>query len=160
MWSHGAWLMRVSEAGQGGKKDRGGEEGGQGQWRPSPHGQNGRSPRVRRVTFVPYTRRIYVGWVRMTSGFESLCPLAHPPPRMRFVFLGPGLCLQLPSDSASRRTPLLFGSGFLSPRPPEGLPPSTSLPGSLSLPGCQRQAWRTKKAAQATAMPVPPEVWP
>jgi hypothetical protein len=30
----------------------------------------------------------------------------------RFLFLGPGLCLQLHSDSASRRTPLLFGSGY------------------------------------------------
>jgi hypothetical protein len=39
--------------------------------------QDRRSLRVRRVTFLPYTRRIYVGPVRMTSGFESLCPLAH-----------------------------------------------------------------------------------
>lgn len=56
----------------------------------------------------------------MTSGFESLCPLAPPSsPPMRFVFLGSGLCLQLPSDSASRRTPLLFGLGFRSSQPPE-----------------------------------------
>jgi len=28
---------------------------------------------------------------------------------IRFLFVKPALCLQLPSDSASRRTPLLFG---------------------------------------------------
>lgn len=41
------------------------------------HGQDGRSLRVRRVTFLPYTRRIYASPVRMTSGFESIGPLAH-----------------------------------------------------------------------------------
>jgi hypothetical protein len=41
--------------------------------------QTGRSPRVRRVTFAPYTRRIYARPVRVASGFGSLCPLAHPP---------------------------------------------------------------------------------
>ena len=30
-------------------------------------------------------------------------------PYMRFLFVRPEVCLQLPSDSASRRTPLLFG---------------------------------------------------
>jgi len=39
--------------------------------------QGDRSLRVRRVTFLPYTRRIYAATVRMTSGFESNCPLAH-----------------------------------------------------------------------------------
>ena len=29
-------------------------------------------------------------------------------PRMRFLYVGPELCLQLPSDSGSPRTPLLF----------------------------------------------------
>ena len=39
--------------------------------------QDGRPLRVRRVTFLPHTRRIYAGPVRMTSGFESIGPLAH-----------------------------------------------------------------------------------
>jgi hypothetical protein len=39
--------------------------------------QNGRSLRVRRVTFLPPTRRIYADSVRMTSGFRSMRPLAH-----------------------------------------------------------------------------------
>ena len=69
-----------------------------------------RSLRVRRVTFLPHIRRIYAERFRMTSGFESHGPLAHhSSPSMRFVFLGPGVCLQLPSDSGSPQTPLLFG---------------------------------------------------
>ena len=39
--------------------------------------QNDRPLRVRRLTFLPYTRRIYADPVRMTSGFESIGPLAH-----------------------------------------------------------------------------------
>ncbi len=39
--------------------------------------QDDRSLRVRRVTFLPHTRRIYAGPIRMTLGFESHCPLAH-----------------------------------------------------------------------------------
>jgi hypothetical protein len=38
---------------------------------------------------------------------------------MRFVFLGPEVRLQLPSDATSRWPPLLFGSEFPSSRPPE-----------------------------------------
>ena len=44
--------------------------------------QNGRSLRVRRVTFPPHIRCIYADWFRMTSGFESLCPLAQPRRRL------------------------------------------------------------------------------
>lgn len=39
-------------------------------------GKDGRSLRVRRVTFLPPTRRIYAASVRMTLGFESMRPLA------------------------------------------------------------------------------------
>ncbi len=41
------------------------------------HGQDGRPLRVRRVTFLPHTRRIYADSARMASGFESIGPLAH-----------------------------------------------------------------------------------
>ena len=65
--------------------------------------QMSRPPRVRRVTFLPHTRRIYAPSVRMASGFGSFCPLAHlQDASMRFVFLGPGVCLQLPSHPTSR----------------------------------------------------------
>ena len=46
---------------------------------PPKQGQNGRPPRVRRVTFAPSTCRIYAGTLRMTSGFRFLCPLARVP---------------------------------------------------------------------------------
>jgi hypothetical protein len=65
--------------------------------------QVGRSPRVRRATFIPYTRRIYFYIFRVIIGLWILLP---PRPdvaaSMRFLFVGPGLCLQLPSDSTSR----------------------------------------------------------
>ena len=81
-----------------------------------------RSPRVRRVTVTPSTRRIYAAPVRMTSGFESFCPLAHQccassavrAPRARVM-----PAASFPPHLAM--TPLLFGSGFLSSRPPEDL---------------------------------------
>lgn len=41
--------------------------------------QDDRSLRVRRVTFIPYTRRIYALLLRMTVGFESFGPLAPRP---------------------------------------------------------------------------------
>ena len=72
--------------------------------------QVGRSPRVRRATFIPYTRRIYFYIFRVIIGLWILLP---PRPdvaaSMRFLFVGPGLCLQLPPDSTSQWTPLLFG---------------------------------------------------
>ena len=42
-------------------------------------------------------------------------------PHMRFVFLGPEVRLQLPSDTSSRGLPLLFGLEFPSSRSPEDL---------------------------------------
>lgn len=40
--------------------------------------QHRRRPlRVRRVTFLPHIRSIHAGLLRMTSGLESLCPLAQ-----------------------------------------------------------------------------------
>jgi len=80
-------------------------------------------------------------WHIRRLGLDDIGLRVFWPPRppadasMPFVFLGPGLRLQLPSDSTSRWTPLLFSSEFPSSGPPEGLAPSTSLPGSLSLAG-------------------------
>ena len=54
------------------------------------------------------------GWL---SGFESFCLLAQEwVPPMRFVYLGPGVRVPLPSDPTSRWQPLRFGSWF----PPSG----------------------------------------
>jgi hypothetical protein len=75
-------------------------------------GQAGRPPRVRRVTFMPYTCRIYARILRVISGFGYFGPLARMrTPHMRFLFVRPALCLQLPSDPASRRRPCCSASG-------------------------------------------------
>jgi hypothetical protein len=74
--------------------------------------QDDRSPRVRRLTSVPYTRRIYGRTVRVISGFGFCGPLARMrTPHMRFLFVRPALCLQLPSDPASRRRPCCSANG-------------------------------------------------
>jgi len=58
------------------------------------------------VTFVPYTCRIYGRILRVISGFGNLGSLARMrTPLMRWLFVRPALCLQLPSDPASRRRP-------------------------------------------------------
>lgn len=45
--------------------------------------------------------------VRVALDFFLLCRVVRPlRPYMRFLFVGPELCLRLPSDSASRQTPL------------------------------------------------------
>ena len=102
--------------------------------------QRSRSPRVRRVTFAPYTRRIYVPSVRVTLGFGSLSLLAHlGTPRMRFVFLRSELRLPLLSDIASRRR--RCGSARGSRHwGPQRTCTSWSLPGSLSLTGSTNRA--------------------
>src|SRR3990172_7800803 len=70
-------------------------------------------------------------------------------PRMRFLFVGPGVCLQLPSDSASRRTPLLFGWRFPSPGSAGDFHPQVTggppRPPDIARHGAARHAWRTKK---------------
>ncbi|HBI79375.1 MAG TPA: hypothetical protein DDY30_08190 [Marinobacter adhaerens] len=57
-----------------------------------------------------YARRIYVHILRASTGLRrALPPYPMWPPRMRFLFVGPVLCLRLPSDSTSRWTPLPSG---------------------------------------------------
>ena len=72
--------------------------------------QDDRSPRVIRATFLPHTRRIYSA--TFPDDYRALKILAFSPrwelPHMRFLFVGPEVCLRLPSDSTSRWTPLPF----------------------------------------------------
>ena len=73
---------------------------------------------------------------------------------MRFLFVGPRLCLRLPSDSASRRTPLPSGYRF----PPSGSEEDLHLQVTKQPPWligwrlrATRHAWRTyKKSLQET----------
>jgi len=68
----------------------------------------GRPPRVRTIAFIPSTRCIYpAGSGQYWTSFclaNSSAPLR---PFMQFLFIEPGFCLQLLSDSTSRWTPLL-----------------------------------------------------
>src|SRR5690606_38021394 len=58
----------------------------------------------------PCVRAVY--WISSCSA-----DLSHFGCLKRFVFLGSGLCLQLPSDSTSRWTPLLLANGWQLPAP-------------------------------------------
>ena len=63
----------------------------------------GRPPRIRTTTF-PYARRVYVTTLSVVTGFTFLSRLTQiAPPYTRFVFLGAGIRLGLPSHPASRR---------------------------------------------------------
>ncbi len=75
---------------------------------PSCRWHTSRPPRVRTITFVPSTRCIYcMGFGQYRT---SLCLASSSAPRqpyIQFLFIEPGFCLQLLSDSTSRWTPLL-----------------------------------------------------
>ena len=66
-----------------------------------------RSPRVSTQTFPSSIRRIYtMGFVQCWT-LSCLADSSVPyMPYMRFLFVGPRVCLRLPSDSTSRWTPL------------------------------------------------------
>ena len=58
-------------------------------------------------------RRIYGDHPLMAMGFALLRKLARmTQPSMRFVFLGSGFCIRLPSDLASRQAPLPSANRF------------------------------------------------
>src|SRR5699024_4735068 len=66
-----------------------------------------RPPRVRAITFLPcncciYCMELVQYWTLFCSANSSI----PSQPCMQFLFVSSGFCLQLPSDSASRRTPL------------------------------------------------------
>lgn len=98
----------------------------------SPDGQPCRSPRVLRTHFHAYACRIYVMAFCASIGFRRF-RTAYPamPPRIRFLFVRPAICLGLPSDSQSPAKPLPLAS--TSPcRVCGGLPPLSerALPGA------------------------------
>ena len=72
--------------------------------------------------------------VRVTLGFGSTRSLTpRRSPRMRFVSLGPELCLQLPSHLASRRRRCRSARGSCH-RAPRGLSPPSHFPVGFRLP--------------------------
>src|SRR5262249_14772513 len=72
--------------------------------------QSCRPPRVLRSHLHAYANRIYKQALLTGIGLRRQ---SHPHPaclpHMRFLFVGPALCLRLPSDSTSRETPLPSG---------------------------------------------------
>ena len=69
-----------------------------------------RPPRLRCNSLHPMQPLHLRSRVRVVWDFDSSCSLVRSaPPSMRFLFVGSELCLRLPSDSVSRRTPLPFG---------------------------------------------------
>ena len=77
-----------------------------------PASQIGRSPRVRCRTFTLMTVASTSTLSGSVSGFNASCRLTQRTRLMRFLFVGPALCLRLPSDPTSRWTPLPFGLQF------------------------------------------------
>jgi len=93
-----------------------------------------RSPRVRTITFIPSTCCIYPrgsGQYRTSVCVATSSSLHRP--YMQFLFVRPGFCCRLPSDSTSRWTPLslantpycqaVFGTFTLELSPMPGTPP-------------------------------------
>ena len=66
-----------------------------------------RSPRVRTITFIPSICSIYFGYPGQNrTSFCYANSSGNLKPFMKFLFVRPGFCLRLPSDSTSRWTPL------------------------------------------------------
>lgn len=111
----------------------------------SPDGQPCRSPRVLRTHFHAYACRIYVMAFCASIGFRRF-RTAYPamPPRIRFLFVRPAICLGLPSDSQSPAKPLPLAS--TSPcRVCGGLPPLSE----RALPGAPRKSPLTRASVEA-----------
>ena len=70
-----------------------------------------RPPRISALTFIPYICRIYIS--RFGQYWTLLCVASSSAlilPYMRFLFVRPGFCYCLLSDSTSRWTPLTFAN--------------------------------------------------
>ena len=80
------------------------------------------------MTFAPSTRRIYDRPVRSAIGLRvkfAPSPTSRPP-RMRFVFLGPELCVQLPPRSSSRSYDCCSARGSRHSGPPGDFHPQVT----------------------------------
>src|ERR687894_2271543 len=76
----------------------------------------------------PYARRVYATTLLMVTGFTFLSRLTQiAPPSTRFVFLGAGVRLGLPSHPASRRRSCLR-LGVSTTSSSRGLPPPIDRP--------------------------------
>ena len=110
-----------------------------------------RPPRVRAITFTSSTCRIYV--IGLGQYWTSSCTAdssALFPPYMRFLFVRPRFCLQLPSDSTSQWTPLLLANSSYC-QACSGLSPPSYRP--CRAHGGKRLRRRLSRALAARAFP-------
>ncbi len=71
--------------------------------------QSARPPRVMRTPFTLMTAAYTSTRSVSVPGFDDIGRLTPRARLMRFLFVGPALCLRLPSDPTSRWAPLPFG---------------------------------------------------
>ncbi len=99
----------------------------------------------------PHLRPLGPGGYR-ASGLFAPSPTSRPP-LMRFVFLGPELCLRLPSRVSSRSYGCRSARGSQPPGPPGDSHPLVTSPSAfasrllLRVSAETRHAWRTNKRA-------------
>ena len=109
--------------------------------------QVSRPPRVRIAAFTPPPPHL-LHHLLMATGFaltRKLTPMIQPD--MRFVFLGPELCLRLPSDSTSRWTPLPSANSFHhQDLQGTSTPMQLSMPGTRKLPPTLSVAFKMRQA--------------
>ena len=90
-----------------------------------------RPPRLR-CTLFPSIYLPHLLCFYKCGSYQTSLPLANlsheTQPYMRFLFVRPEVCLQLPSDFASRRTPLLFSYTFPTTWACSGLTPVRARP--------------------------------
>lgn len=113
------------------------------------------SPRVRRVTFAPFARRIYVRSVRSAFGLQVIVP-PHPP-RGRLLCgscsSGQSFAFQLPSRVSSRSYGCCSARGSRHSRSPEDfhlqVTSRSAFASRFIRPpyGGPRHAWRTREEA-------------
>ena len=69
--------------------------------------------KVLNTFFPPYVCLIYSEHSEQLLDFNLLCNLIHAlKPCIKFLYVRPDVCLRLPSDSVSRRTPLSSAGHF------------------------------------------------
>jgi hypothetical protein len=107
-----------------------------------PPGRLGRSPRVRRVTFLPHTRHIYRRSSRVILDFGSLCLLVRLMPAsyaIRVPQAGSLLSASFPRHLAVVAVAVRLGVPIT--RVPRGLSPPSHFPVRFRSPVIQRPSW-------------------
>ena len=119
------------------------------------HNQHpGRPPRIRTTTFPLRPPRLRVTTLSVMTGFTFLSRLTQiAPPCTRFVFLGAGFRLGLPSHPASRRRSCLR-LGVSTTSSSRGLSPPSDRPCRAYSRRCLRRRWPDVSAGLCLGRPA------